>query len=351
MVPSLDIILVNRNSGAELFDCLSSIVRAEHTAFRLCRVGVVDDASTDNSATGLADIPLPLNIIRNSEHTGYGASCNRGAENSTADYILFLNTDSALLADSLDKPIDYLERAEHARVGIVGIQLLNADGAVARSCAQFPTFGRMIATSVGLDKLFPSVFASHQIKRWDHLDTREVDQVMGAFMLVRRAVFEQLGGYDEQFVVYMEDLDLSLRMRRLGYTSVYLASAQACHTGGGTANRVQSESLFFALRSRIQYAFKHFGTIGGCLVAVVALCAAPVARIAFVTSQRQGNKLKPIAEAYGRLWMELLSGRLSRRIRRGELIGGRKRKRVAGSDEGKVMDLGTGASIHSEGGH
>src|SRR5438445_3597448 len=179
MLPSLDIILVNRNSGVELFGCLSSIVQTDQSAFRLNRVCVVDDASTDNSASGLGDIPLPLEILRNSEHTGYGASCNRGAENCTADYILFLNTDSTLLVDSLEKPIRYMEQTEQAQVGIVGIQLLNADGTVARSCAQFPTLGRMMATSLGLDNLFPSVFPSHQMKRWDHLNTCEVDQVIG----------------------------------------------------------------------------------------------------------------------------------------------------------------------------
>jgi N-acetylglucosaminyl-diphospho-decaprenol L-rhamnosyltransferase len=351
LLPSLDIILVNRNSGSELFDCLSSIVRADHTAFRLCRVCVVDDGSTDNSATGLAEILLPLEIIRNSEHTGYGASCNRGAESSTADYILFLNTDSLLLADSLDKPILYLEQTEHARVGIVGIQLTNAEGAVARSCAQFPKLGRMITISLGLDNLFPSVFPSHQMKRWDHLDTREVDQVIGAFMLMRRALFERLGGYDEQFFVYMEDLDVSLRMRYLGYASVFLASAHACHAGGGTARRSQSESLFFVLRSRIQYAFKHFGTLRGCVVAGVVLCAEPVARIGSAVLHRRGDKIKATSEAYVRLWKELLSGRLSDRIRRGELIGSRKRESCANSDDDRLMDVTSGASIRSEGGN
>ena len=350
MLPSLDIILVNRNSGKALFECLSSVARAETTGFSLRRVCVVDDASSDNSAGGLSAIPLPLEIIRNSEHTGYGASCNRGAERSTADYLLFLNTDSIVLADSLNTPIAYMERAEHAGVGTVGIQLLDAEGAVNRSCAGFPTFGRMIPTILGLDRLFPWLFPSHQMKAWDHLDTREVDHVMGAFMLVRRSVFDRVGGYDEQFFVYMEDLDLSRRVRRLGYREVYLASARAIHTSGGTSRHVRPESLFFDLRSRIQYAFKHFGAFQGYLVAAVVLFLEPAVQLLFAVWQRKREKLHYIAVAYVRLWREALSGRLSGRVRRGELTGTRKLKRNAMQECGKLMERAAEGIGSSEGG-
>lgn len=348
MLPGLDIILVNRNSGGELFDCLSSIVPAEKNAFSLCRVCVVDDASKDNSVTGLAEMPLPLEILSNSEHTGYGASCNRGAENSSADYILFLNTDSILMADSLDQPIRYMEQEEHSQVGIVGIQLLNEEGAVARMCTRFPTAGRMISNVLGLDRLFPRLFPSHQMNRWNHLDTREVDHVMGAFMLVRRSLFAQVGGYDEQFFVYMEDLDLSLRIRGFGFSAIYLASARAIHKSGGTGRRVRSESFFFDLRSRIQYAFKHFGIFQGCVVSAVFLLVEPVVRILFAARYMNGGKLRTITEAYGRLWKEILSGRLHGRIRRGELIGNRVRRARAGAKD-VVMEVT--ARAHSEGGN
>ena len=347
MPPSLDIILVNRNSGRELLECLSSVRKADKNAFVLRRVCVVDDASTDQSAAGLSDLRLPLEIMRNSEHTGYGASCNRAARNSAADYILFLNTDCVLFADSLDKPLAYMEQARHAGVGIVGIQLLDAQGGVARSCAQFPTPVRMISTALGLDHLFPSLFPSHQMKRWNHLETREVDQVIGAFMLMRRVLFDRLGGYDERFFVYMEDLDLSLRMRRLGYTSVYLASAQAVHQGGGTARRARSESLFFALRSQIQYAFKHFGRVRGGVVAAVVLCLEPVARALLAASRQREGELQATAEAYRRLWTEMLWGRLSGGTCHSS--GTRKRNRSATSDD-SLMKTAVEVNI-SEGGN
>jgi len=349
MLPSLDIILVNRNSGGELRECLASVARANKTAFCLRRVCVVDDASTDDSATNCREIPLPLEIVRNPEHAGYGASCNRGTETSTADYILFLNTDSTLFADSLDLPLQYIEQVEQARVGIVGIQLLNAEGATSRSCACFPTFGRMISTALGLDRILPSLFPGHQMKQWDHLETRKVDQVMGAFMLVRRTLFQQLGGYDERFFVYMEDLDLSLRMRNLGYSSIYLASARAMHKGGNTARKVQAESLFFGLRSRIQYAFKHFGNLRGCIVAFFVLAMEPASRLVWAAGRGSGGELRALGEAYRRLWAEVLSGRLSRAIIHGRLIGNRVSTGSTGASEAKLMEVT--ARAHSERGN
>ncbi|MFZ1005886.1 MAG: glycosyltransferase family 2 protein [Candidatus Sulfotelmatobacter sp.] len=350
MIPSLDIILVNRNSGHELAQCLSSIVQADTTALVLRRVCVVDDASTDNSAAGLDKIALPLELIRNLTHTGYGASCNRAAGGATADYILFLNTDSTLFADSLDKPIRYLEAPEHSGVGMVGIQLLDAEGIISRSCSVFPTPGLMISNALGFDRLFPRLFPSRQMKRWDHLETREVDQVIGAFLLLRNAVFERLGGYDERFFVYGEDLDLSLRMRQLGYRSVYLASAQAVHQGGGTFRKVRGESLFFALRSRIQYAFKHFGFLRGSIVAVVTLCLEPITRCLWAVSRQEVDELKATIEAYLRLWAELFCGRLSREIRRGQPHSAVRCHRKANPDHSRLREGAAGEMADPEGG-
>ena len=305
MKPCLDIVIVNRNSGHQLRECLCSISAADKTGIELRRVCVVDDASTDDSLRDITLMSLPLKILRNDVHTGYGASCNRGAAESDAKYILFLNTDTVLHLSSLIVPIRYLEQPEHSTVGIVGVQLLDDRGAVSRSCSRFPTFRRMLANVIGLDHVLPSVFPRHQMAEWDHLETRKVDQVIGAFMLVRRTVFEQLGGYDERFFVYMEDLDFSLRMRELGYRSVYLSTATAFHGGGGTSRRVKAESLFFLLRSRFQYAVKHFGKPRGLVILLATLGVEPVSRLVLAVWRRSWDDAWATLKAYTRIWKEL----------------------------------------------
>jgi N-acetylglucosaminyl-diphospho-decaprenol L-rhamnosyltransferase len=227
-----------------------------------------------------------------------------------------------LRADSLSVPVHYMEQPEQAGVGIVGIQLLDCTGKVSRSCARFPTFGRMVAASLGLDHLSPSVFPSHQMKEWNHLDTREVNQVIGAFMLVRRSVFERLGGFDERFFVYMEDLDLVLRMHRLGYSCVYLTSASAFHEGGATFRRVRSESLFFRLRSGIQYAFKHFGSLRGFAVLIFTIALEPIPRLAFAVWRKSWSDVTATIGAYVRIWKEVLSLSLLKAGRRSGSFAG-----------------------------
>jgi GT2 family glycosyltransferase len=302
MASTLEIIIVNRNSGEHLRACLQSIAAADKTGITLCRVCVVDDCSSDNSMENFDQIPLPLDVIRRNVRTGYGGSCNRGAANGVADYLLFLNTDTCLHHKSLTVPVQYMEQGENAGVGIVGIKLLDEQGMTTRLCSRFPTIRSQFIVMLGLDRILPSVFQSQKMKEWDHVETRQVDQIIGAFMLIRRALFEQLGGYDERFFVYMEDLDLSLRASQLGYKSMYLGTAKVTHIGGGTANRVKAESLFFLLRSRIQYGYKHFGPVRGTFLLLGIILLEPVTRFALGFLRRSIDELRWTLSAYAQLW-------------------------------------------------
>src|SRR5215472_12928886 len=138
MNPSLDIIIVNWNAGQYLASCLNSIGAAKHDSFDLARVVVVDNASADGSADNLSFRELPLAVIKNTDNRGFAVACNQGAMNSTSDYLLFLNPDTKLLSDSLHIPIGFMQQPEHAKVGICGIQLVDEQGHVAKTCSPFP---------------------------------------------------------------------------------------------------------------------------------------------------------------------------------------------------------------------
>jgi GT2 family glycosyltransferase len=302
VVVTLDIIMVNRNSGSYLRECLTSISIAEKTGISLERVVVVDDLSSDDSLRGIETIDLPVKCIRNRVRTGYGRSCNIGAAHSNADYLLFINTDVSLCRDSLTTPVSFLEDPHNTDIGIIGVKLLGRAGEVSRSCVRFATPTRFLVMAFGLDRILPCLFLSHQMKEWDHLSTREVDQVIGAFTLIRGSVFERLAGYDERFFVYWEDQDISLRARQLGYKSVYLSSAVAIHEGGATANRVKAESLFFMLRSRIQYGFKHFGIVRGAMVLATTAILEPFSRLIFAGWNGSIGEIRETVKAFVRFW-------------------------------------------------
>jgi N-acetylglucosaminyl-diphospho-decaprenol L-rhamnosyltransferase len=297
--PSIHVVIVNWNSGAQLKECLQSFAAVAADAVTV-RVTVVDNASTDGSADGLEGATYaPLAIIRNADNRGFGAACNQGAAGSHADYLLFLNPDTRLMPGSLELPARYLQAPHQASAGIVGIQLLDEDGAVARNTARAPTAWSMIGNSLGLDRLMPSVFPPHFVTEWAHDETREVDQVMGAFFLVRRSLFELLGGFDERFFVYYEDLDFAARARARGFGSVYLATAQAFHRGQGTTQNATARRTFYFSRSKILFALRHFGT-PGYAVMVVTLTLEPLARI-LARPKSAGDTLR----AFANVWKDL----------------------------------------------
>lgn len=305
MPPTLDIIIVNWNSGRQLYDCVVSIAGADSPLCRLYRVVVVDNASTDGSLEGLETIDVPLCIMKNSYNAGFAAACNQGARGSDADLLLFLNPDAMLMPESLIKPVTFMAAAENAGIGIVGIQLVEADGTISRSCARFPTPRMFYYKMLGLTQLLPTVFASYPMEEWDHAENREVDHVVGAFYLVRRPLFETLGGFDERFFVYLEDLDFSLRAQHGGWKSYFLAAARAYHKGGGTSDQVKAQRLFYSLRSRILYGYKHFSPWQAICLMLATMLVEPATRMALALARFSWSQLVETVSGYARLWTAL----------------------------------------------
>jgi GT2 family glycosyltransferase len=302
---TLDIVIVNWNTGRQLRSCLESIASTRRDGVELMRVRVVDNDSRDGSADGLDDLDIPLELLRNGENSGFAAACNQGAKGGTSEYLLFLNPDTFLEGDSLSTPTAFMARAGNERIGVTGIKLVGDDGSPQRACARFPGARHFLSRSLGLDTLFPRRFPSYRMLDWDHEDSRVVDQVTGAFFLVRRRLFEELGGFDERFFVYMEELDFSRRMHASGWKSFYLADAAAYHRGGGASETDRGRRLFYAIRSRIVYAIKHFGGPQSAVLVTAALVVEPVIRIAAAVAHGSAGRAGETVRAYFLLWKEL----------------------------------------------
>jgi hypothetical protein len=302
----LTVVIVNWNAGGLLASCVASIAR--HDSGAVDAVVVVDNHSSDDSIERLSGVDLrelTLRVVRNSANSGFAAACNQGAHLAATEYLLFLNPDTEIHADSLTAPLGFLQQRGNEKVGVVGIQLLNDAGEVARSCARFPNLARLSAATLGLNRLKLLRRAGMAMKEWPHDSTRMVDQVMGAFFLVRRSVFVQLGGFDERFFVYFEDVDFSLRARRLGYSSVYLACAHAFHKGGGSSRQVQAHRLFYSLRSRLIYGFKYFPTVERWGLLLLTLVIEPLTRSGFALLRGSIGDLRNTWRGYGMLYRSL----------------------------------------------
>jgi len=354
MLPSLDIVIVNWNAGRQLQQCLDSIGTASLNGLELLRVVVVDNASSDGSADHLQPGTVPLSVIRNTTNRGFAAACNQGAMDSSASYLLFLNPDIVLTSESLSAAISFMERGKNSKVAVCGAQLLNDRGQIAQSCSRFPTPTHFYTQMFGLNHLFPGRFQENLMRGWNHRESRPVDIVMGAFLLVRQKIFATLGGFDENFFVYYEEVDFLHRVHRAGWQSYYLTAAQAYHKGGGCSNQAKATRLFYSLRSRIIYCRKHFGWAPAAEVILATLLIEPFSRMAYAIARDGAGEICDTLKAYAMLlkWLatstfkqnRVVPGRLNSNPSAGDLIIPRSRQW-----NGDVSSDAAEAGVHVEG--
>lgn len=298
----LDIVIVNWNSGEQLRQCVDSVL--SHDDKLITQVVIVDNGSTDGSADNFNEYPS-VSIIRAVENLGFAKACNIGAKQGSAPFLLFLNPDARAEAGSLSVPLAFLEALGNENIGVCGIQLFDEDGKISRSCARFPTLGRFAWSALGLDKL-PWFHGGGMImKDWDHQSSRDVDHVIGAFYLTRRHVFDVMGGFDDRFFVYLEDVDFSQRCQAAGWDIFYLAEARAFHAGGGTSSQIKATRLYYSFRSRLMYGFKHFPRWQSWMLVGVTCFIEPLARITWCLFHADLSGALQTGEAYSLLWRNI----------------------------------------------
>ncbi|PHR93450.1 MAG: glycosyl transferase [Leeuwenhoekiella sp.] len=298
----IDIVTVNWNAGLQLKESIESALN--HNKGELCRIIVVDNGSSDDSVAAVEGLS-GVEIIHAGENLGFGAACNIGAHAGNAPYILFLNPDTRLEEGALSVPLAFMEQLENLKVGICGIQLVDEQGKVGRTCARYPTLGRLVSSALGLDKLPGLQSSGVHMRDWNHLASCQVDHVMGAFYLIRRDIFERVGGFDERFFVYLEDVDLSRVVKDTGFDIWYLTEAQAFHAGGGTSRQVKVHRLFYSLRSRLLYAFKHFPRWQAWILVLVTNLLEPFTRSTWCLLRGDLVGIKHTWAAYRMLWRSM----------------------------------------------
>jgi hypothetical protein len=212
-----------------------------------------------------------------------------------------------LFRDTFRNLFNYIDTHSREDVAIYGIQLLDDNKNIQKSCARFPTFLHFINRSLGLNKLNPTLFPSYTMEEWNHKTTQEVDQVMGAFFMIRRDLFVQLKGFDERFFVYYEELDLSKRVNEIGFKTLFVSEAQAYHKGGGISQNVKAKRLFYNIRSRLLYAFKHFGLLEASFLMFFTLIIEPLTRSIFLLFRADFHELKEMFDGFILLYKDSIN--------------------------------------------
>ena len=291
----VDVVIVNWNAGNQLAECIESVRQYDDAVVR--RLIIVDNGSQDGSADIESDWAKLL-VDKVHANLGFGRACNRGVAQGDAPYVLFLNPDTRLTEPAISKAMAFLESEQGREYAVCGIKLIDETGHATQHCARFPTLSTFVAVASGADKLNPRLFPTLLMKDFDHLSSRPVDHVQGAFYMVRRSVFEAVGGFDEDYFVYMEDLDLSLRIRRAGYRSYYFAGVSAFHRGGGTSGQVKAIARFYGIEARLLYARKHFGDLARRTHTLLVYAVEPPATLSWHLLKYRGRGLRNLADAF-----------------------------------------------------
>jgi GT2 family glycosyltransferase len=260
MHPLLSVVVVTYNSEQTIASCLRSLESAiAHIAN--VEIVVVDNASTDRTLFLIETASIRAQILRNSVNVGFAAGANQGARAATGDLLLFLNPDCIVHNTTLRELLVASEKTGHN--SIIGIQLLSPDGKRLPSFWRTPTLFRM-----SVEAFLPYRLSSHWVCE-SISQPGPVDGVTGACLFVPRSVFESLGGFDERYFLYYEDLDLCYAAWRAGI-GVYGIPTIAVihHVGVSTAD--DRERLFRHLyRGRILFAQKYFSRAGALVVSVL----------------------------------------------------------------------------------
>jgi len=280
---SLLIVTVNWNSGGQLADCLLSLSQAhKHGPLN---VVVVDNDSRDDSEACIENFTkdnLDVSLVRSGTNLGFGKACNLGVEHHLAsglrpDFILFLNPDTVVDPETFSN-LFAQPAVRDPQVGIIGIQLEDNHG-ISFSCSNFPTALNFWVKLCGLSSLLKSFpKAQHHMIHFDHLQSREVDQVMGAFLMIRTDLFRDLRGFDPQFFVYFEEVDLCLRARQSGFVTWFEARAKAWHRGGGTTEAVKGFRQYLSVSARLRYFRKNRTFVEYLSILILSFLVEPPAR-------------------------------------------------------------------------
>ena len=273
--PDVSVVIVNWNVRDLLRRCLASIAGSDDlfvagiagSAGRwMAEVIVVDNASADGSVAMLAREFPWVQVIANSDNTGFTRANNQGLAASRGRFILFLNPDTELAASALATLLEYAVATPSA--GIVGPQLRYGDDSVQSSRRRFPTLATFFMESTVVQQWWPH---NRVLSRYYMLDRpddaiSQVDWIVGACMLVRRAVLDRIGGFDEGFFMYSEEMDLCRRAVAAGWQVVYLPHAVVTHHEGKSSEQVVAARHIRFHSSRVRYVRKYHGARKATLV-------------------------------------------------------------------------------------
>ena len=251
----LSIVIVSWNVRGELIRCLRSI--EQNPPGCPYEVIVADNGSKDGTVDCLRHDFPQVKLLANGKNLGFAAANNMAIREASGEYLLLLNPDTQVLQYSLDRLLEWTQA--HPDIGICGPKLLNPDGSIQESVRRFPTFRAALYryTFLNYFGLFRHAHRQWMAKQFDYSRPQEVEQVMGAALLIPRKVLDAVGLLDETFFMYYEEVDLCRRVINKGWKVVYFPDSQIIHLGGKSSDQIPAQVQFMRICSLLNYFRKH----------------------------------------------------------------------------------------------
>lgn len=285
----LSIIIVSYNTCSLIVKCIESIYKFAENL--LIQIIVSDNASSDDTVETIEKKFPEVFILQNGRNIGFGAANNRAINYCKGRFVLFLNPDIILLEPSFKRMLEFLDKTPDA--GIVGCKLINPDGSIQKSFHKFfPTLINRFLESIYFEKLMDKC-SSYQTKTDDIMN---VAAIVGACMLLKEELLRKVGGFDELFFMYCEDIDVCYRVRQMGYDIYYLGNIVMLHYLGASAKKNRQSYFTKVLTKESVYQFfkKHHGKVKAILYRILMIIGATT-RLLILLPLVFFRKILPIA--------------------------------------------------------
>ena len=253
---SCSIIIVAYNSCDFIPACLKSVRDACEGVDS--QIIVLDNGSKDRIKPEIKKFFPEVLWLDSEENLGFGKGCNLAEKQATKPFLFFINPDTVVSRDSFTKVLDFME--EHPESGTVGCRILNEDGTLQWACRRsFPTIISAVSKTVGLAAMFPKskLLASYNMTYADPDAVTEVDAISGSFFCIKRDLYESLKGFDEDYFMYGEDLDLCFRTKAAGYKNYYTPSTNILHFKGQSCRTRRWGSYVDFYKAMLIFVRKH----------------------------------------------------------------------------------------------
>lgn len=259
ITPLVSVIIVTWNGKQYAMECLASL--HVNTGSLPLEIILVDNGSTDGTPDEIRQQFPRVQLIQNHSNLGFAKANNIGLSSARGKYLCLINSDVVVPDECIVKMTSFLDR--NPQVGMLGPKMLSPSGGIGQSVMRLPTVWNTLCCALGLHVLFPKskYFGGFLMNGYQYDSTDDVEVLTGWFWMVRREAFADVGGLDEQFFMYGEDIDWSHRFRKSGWRVVFYPDAAALHYGAASSAQAPTRFYVEMRRANLQYFNKHHGRL------------------------------------------------------------------------------------------